>query len=135
MAWLNKKTGPPAKHLETADDVKSFVEPRDVTVIGFFTDKESELAKAFIKAADSVDDIEFGITTPASSGEYKVNEDKIVVLKKVSQCPFFIYFQTCRFLYQVNSLFLFSLMIYVLTTVVKLLLMLSRLSSRQKPLL
>ncbi|XP_057311024.1 protein disulfide-isomerase 2-like [Hydractinia symbiolongicarpus] len=82
VAWLNKKTGPPAKHLETADDVKSFVEPRDVTVLGFFTDKESELAKAFIKAADSVDDIEFGITTPASSGEYKVNEDKIVVLKK-----------------------------------------------------
>lgn len=82
ISWLNKKTGPPAKHLETAEDVKAFVDPRDVAVLGFFTDNESELAKAFVAAADTTDDIEFGIATPSASGDYDVKEDKIIVVKK-----------------------------------------------------
>ena len=80
---MNKKTGPPAKVLATAEEVKAFVDPKDVAVVGFFADKESELAKAFIKAAEGKDDIEFAITTPEASGEYAVKEDKIVVFKKV----------------------------------------------------
>jgi len=71
--------------LATADEVKAFVEPKDVAVVGFFADKESELAKAFIKAAEGKDDIEFAITTPEASGEYAVKEDKIVVFKKFDE--------------------------------------------------
>jgi len=82
VAWLNKKTGPPAKTLGTAEEVKAFVEPKDVVVVGFFSDDKSELAQAFIKAAEGMDDVEFGITTPGSSGDYEVKDDKIVVLKK-----------------------------------------------------
>jgi len=82
ISWLNKKTGPPAKILETVEDVKAFVESRDVAVLGFFADKESELAKAFVAAADSTDDVEFGMAAPAASGEYDVKEDKIIVVKK-----------------------------------------------------
>merc|ERR1712017_13292 len=82
IAWLNKKTGPPAKVLETAEDVKAFVDPKEVSVVGFFADDKTELAQAFIKAARALDDIEFGITTPAASGEYDVKDDKIVVFKK-----------------------------------------------------
>jgi protein disulfide-isomerase A1 len=82
VAWLKKKTGPPATALETADAVKEFADKRDVAVVGFFADKESELAKAFIKAADSIDDTEFGISTPANSGDLAVTEDKIVLIKK-----------------------------------------------------
>jgi len=82
ITWLDKKTGPPAKVFEKAEEVKAFVEPKDVAVVGFFADQTSELALAFLKVAESLDDIEFAITSPAASGEYDVKEDKIVVLKK-----------------------------------------------------
>merc|ERR1719402_1925841 len=81
VSWLNKKTGPPAKVLATAEEVTAFIKPKDVAVIGFFSDDKSELAKAYIKAADSVDDIEFAITSPEASGDLDVKEDKIVVVK------------------------------------------------------
>jgi len=82
VQWLEKKTGPPATELESAEKVASFVADRDVAVLGFFADKESELAKAYIAAADSVDDISFGIAAPAAGSAYDVTEDKIIVVKK-----------------------------------------------------
>jgi protein disulfide-isomerase A1 len=85
ITWLNKKTGPPAKVLETADEVKAFIEAKEVAVVGFFANKESELAAAFIKAAEGLDDIEFATTTPEASGEHAVTEDKIVVFKKFDE--------------------------------------------------
>lgn len=82
VAWLKKKTGPPATELANAEAVKEFTDKRAVAVVGFFSDKESDLAKAFIKAADSIDDVEFGIAAPSSSGDLAVSEDKIVLVKK-----------------------------------------------------
>jgi len=82
VSWLNKKTGPPATDLESAEDVKAFIDARDVAVVGFFENKESDLAKAFIKTAESTDDLEFAVAAPASSGEYDVKEDKVVIFKK-----------------------------------------------------
>jgi len=82
ITWLNKKTGPPATVVSDAAGLKEFIGAKDVCVVGFFADPEtSDLAKAFLKTAESVDDIEFAITTPSASGDYKVTEDKIVVLK------------------------------------------------------
>ena len=66
------------KHQEK---VKEFTDARNVAVVGFFNNKESELAKAFKAAADSIDDIEFGIASPG--GEY-TEDEKIVVFKKAS---------------------------------------------------
>ena len=34
--WLNKKTGPAAKQLDSADDSKAFIEKDEVVVVGFF---------------------------------------------------------------------------------------------------
>ena len=82
VSWIKKKTGPPAASLADADAVKKFADARDVAVLGFFADQESALAKAFLKAADGIDDVEFGIAAPASSGDLAVTEDKIVVVKK-----------------------------------------------------
>jgi protein disulfide-isomerase A1 len=82
ITWINKKTGPPAKILAKAEEVKEFVEPKNVAVVGFFKDQESELAKAFLSTAEALDDIECAITTPEASGEYAVTEDSIVVIKK-----------------------------------------------------
>ena len=80
-----KKTGPPAKTLETAEDVKKFTEDREVAVIGFFTDVESAEAKAYTGAADGIDDVEFGIVSNAEiAKENNVEGNGIVLFKKVS---------------------------------------------------
>lgn len=34
--WLKKKTGPPAKAIESVDDAKSLIAENEVVVIGFF---------------------------------------------------------------------------------------------------
>lgn len=84
VAWLKKKTGPPATSLESSDAVKKFLE-KEVAVVGFFADKESEGAKAFTNAADGIDDVEFGIVSDAAiAAENKVEGDKIVLFKKVN---------------------------------------------------
>lgn len=80
---MKKKTGPPATSLDTAEAVKSFLE-KEVAVVGFFADKESEAAKAFTSAADGIDDVEFGMVSDAAiASEHKVEGDKVVLFKKV----------------------------------------------------
>lgn len=84
VSWLAKKTGPPAKELKTADEIKEFTEKSDVMVVGFYKDKESDAAKAFIEAAQGVDDLEFGIVhDEALAKENKVEGDNLVLFKKV----------------------------------------------------
>ena len=86
ITWLSKKTGPPAKELKTADEVKEFVDKKNVVVVGFYKDKESDAAKAFVEAAQGVDDLEFGIVhDEAIAKENKVESDNVVVFKKVKK--------------------------------------------------
>ena len=86
ITWLDKKTGPPAKELKTADEVKEFVDKKNVVVVGFYKDKESDAAKAFIEAAQGIDDLEFGIVhDEAIAKEHKVEEDNVVLFKKVKK--------------------------------------------------
>jgi len=80
IAWLDKKTGPPAKVLATKDEVEAFLKDKEVCVVGFFKEQESDLGKAFLSTATAIDDIEFAITTP-DIGDY-VKVDQIVVFKK-----------------------------------------------------
>jgi len=85
VTWLKKKTGPPATALDTSDAVKTFLE-KEVAVVGFFADKESDAAKAFVQAADGIDDVEFGIVTDAAiAKENNVDGDKIVLFKKFDE--------------------------------------------------
>ena len=81
VSWLKKKTGPPATDLSTAETIQKFIDQRDVAIIGFFSDKESELAKAFIKAADGIDDSEFGICAGAEAQNFDVDPESIVLFK------------------------------------------------------
>ena len=53
-------------------------------VVGFYKDKESDAAKAFIEAAQGIDDIEFGIVhDEALAKENNVEGDNFVLFKKV----------------------------------------------------
>ena len=87
VRWLMKRTGPPATDLTEVDQAKKFSEEGEVVVIGFFEDKESAEAKAFITAADSYDMLPFGITSVKEVAEaLKATMNTIVIFKKVINC-------------------------------------------------
>ena len=83
VSWLEKKTGPPAKTLETVEAAKAFVEENSIAIIGFFKDGASDAAKAFLATADSMDDYPFAVTAEeAVFAEYKLEKDNVVLFKK-----------------------------------------------------
>jgi len=86
VTWLEKKTGPAAKTLESGDDAKAFIADNDIAVIGFFKDLESADAKAFLDAAGSMDDYPFAISSEAAVlEEYKVEASGIVLFKNFDE--------------------------------------------------
>ncbi|KAM5136053.1 protein disulfide-isomerase [Mantella aurantiaca] len=84
--WLKKRTGPAAATLTDEAAVAALIEANEVAVVGFFKDSESELAKAFLSAAESVDDLQIGITSSDSAfSKYEVAKDGIVLFKKFDE--------------------------------------------------
>jgi len=78
-----KKTGPAAKALTTADEIKEFHGAANVAVVGFFADKESAYASAFLETAAAVDDHPFGIVHDKSVfADFGVAGDESIVLFK-----------------------------------------------------
>lgn len=62
VSWLSKKTGPAAKEIESVEAAEEFIKENNVAVIGFFGDRESAEAKAFLSTAQAIDDYPFAIT-------------------------------------------------------------------------
>merc|ERR1719453_113027 len=82
VTWVKKQSGPPAKTLESADDVLSLQETGDAVVIGYFSDVNSVNAKTFLNLASSDDMLEYGISSSdAVKNHLSLTEDTIVVLK------------------------------------------------------
>lgn len=83
VSWVEKKTGPAAKTVETVEAAKEFVEGLDIAIIGFFKDETTEAAKAFLGAAGGMDDYQFAITASDEvAAEYKVEGEAVVLFKK-----------------------------------------------------
>uniref|UniRef100_A0A8C2PNR6 Protein disulfide-isomerase n=1 Tax=Cyprinus carpio TaxID=7962 RepID=A0A8C2PNR6_CYPCA len=81
--WLKKRTGPAATTLTDVTQAESLIADNEVAVIGFFKNVESEDAKAFIKTAEAVDDIPFGIISDdAGFSKFEVAKDGVVLFKK-----------------------------------------------------
>ncbi|EFA00647.1 protein disulfide-isomerase [Tribolium castaneum] len=86
VAWLLKKTGPPAKEIKTVEEAKEFIDASNVAVIGFFKDQTTDKAKAFLAAAATIDDYPFGITSEDSVyKEYEAECGSIVLFKKFDE--------------------------------------------------
>jgi len=84
--WLKKRTGPAVATLAEVTEAESMITDNEVAVIGFFKDAESEDAKAFIKAAESVDEIPFGMTSEdAVYSKFEVSKDGVVLFKKFDE--------------------------------------------------
>ena len=47
VSWLEKKTGPPAKTLDTVETAKSFIEDAEVAVVGFFKVRDLHISVEF----------------------------------------------------------------------------------------
>jgi len=83
--WLIKKTGPPAADLKTIDEANALKE-KEVVVIGFFKDQESDAAKEFLKVASALDDMPFGITSDSDVfADNKVEKDGVVLFKQFDE--------------------------------------------------
>jgi len=83
VQWLDKKSGPAAKSVETIEDAKAFVEENKVSVLGFFKSLESKEAEAFMVAADSNEDVNFAITSNnVVFNEFGIDNDAAVILLK-----------------------------------------------------
>lgn len=86
VSWLIKKTGPPALEIESVEAAEKLIEENQVYVIGFFKDRESDDAKAFLAAANSVDDYQFGITASEEVAvKYEAKLGQIVLFKKFDE--------------------------------------------------
>uniref|UniRef100_A0A6B2EGS5 Protein disulfide-isomerase n=1 Tax=Phlebotomus kandelakii TaxID=1109342 RepID=A0A6B2EGS5_9DIPT len=86
VTWLTKKTGPPAVELESVEASEKFLEENQVVVVGFFKDRESDAAKAFLAVANAVDEYPFGVTS--NEDVYKKYEAKcgsVVLFKKFDE--------------------------------------------------
>ncbi|XP_042581615.1 protein disulfide-isomerase isoform X1 [Cyprinus carpio] len=84
--WLKKRTGPAATTLTDVTQAESLIADNEVAVIGFFKNVESEDAKAFIKTAEAVDDIPFGIISDdAGFSKFEVAKDGVVLFKKFDE--------------------------------------------------
>ncbi|XP_055903001.1 protein disulfide-isomerase [Eupeodes corollae] len=82
VAWVNKKTGPPALELSTVEEIEKFLKDNEIAVVGFFADRESEEAKAFLAVANGLDSFVFGITTNAELiAKYEAKENQVVLFK------------------------------------------------------
>jgi len=86
VAWVNKKSGPPAVTLDTVEAADKLVEDNKVAVIGFFKDVESADAKAYLTAADTLDDQVLGITSEeAVFTKFAAKDGSVVLLKKFDE--------------------------------------------------
>jgi len=89
VSYMKKQAGPSAKNLNTEEAFKLFVEDEtdvDVDIVGFFENKDSDLAKLFSKVADSLrDKFRFGIVTEKSVMEHVGHSEAIVMYRSFDE--------------------------------------------------
>nr|XP_012149212.1 PREDICTED: protein disulfide-isomerase isoform X2 [Megachile rotundata] len=84
--WVMQKAGPAVKELPTVEEAKAFIEAKNVAIVGFFKDAESDGAKVFLDVGNTLDDHAFGISSSQEVfDEYGVEDGKVVLFKKFDE--------------------------------------------------
>ncbi|NWX19955.1 PDIA2 isomerase, partial [Aegotheles bennettii] len=84
--WMQRRVGPSATLLEDATTATTFISSRDLVVIGFFKDLESEAAQVFHEVASEMVDMPFGVAEAAELFEaYGLSADTICLFKKFDE--------------------------------------------------
>ncbi|XP_050675200.1 protein disulfide-isomerase [Leptidea sinapis] len=82
VAWLKKKTGPPAVIVASAEQAKELIAANPVIVFGFFPDQATEKAVTFLNTAGLVDDQVFAIVIDEKViEELEANAEDVVLYK------------------------------------------------------
>lgn len=85
VAWVKKKTGPPAITVTSAEQAKELIAANNVIIFGFFSDQETERAKVYLALARVSDDQVFAIVSDDKViKELEAQEGDIVLFKNVS---------------------------------------------------
>ena len=63
MSWLTKRLGPPAKEVQTAEELAAFIEGNKIAVIGFFESSLDADFKAYEAVALAVEGVAFAYST------------------------------------------------------------------------
>jgi len=83
VLWLNKKTGPPAQTLSSAEEAEKLAEDAEVAVVGLFKDPESSNAKVFLDVANSNDEFPFAISSDSAVFQhFNIDKDEAILLVK-----------------------------------------------------
>ncbi|PVD19713.1 hypothetical protein C0Q70_20204 [Pomacea canaliculata] len=81
VKYMQKLSGPSSKEIGEVSEVEAFIARDGGSVIGFFEKADSNIAKAFQKVADSVEDLRFAHTTSESVLENFKYKDNIVLFR------------------------------------------------------
>ncbi|CAH2090951.1 unnamed protein product [Euphydryas editha] len=87
IAWLKKKTGPPAVEVASAEQAKELIAANNVVIFGFFPDQGADKAVTFLNTAGLVDDQIFAIVTDEKVIEELEAQPEDVVLFKNFEDP------------------------------------------------
>ena len=86
ITWLKKKTGPPAIEVTSAEQAKELIGANNVIVFGFFSDSNSDKAKAFSTVASSVDDQVFALVSDEKLfGDLEAEDEDVVLFKNFEE--------------------------------------------------
>ncbi|CAG4946998.1 unnamed protein product [Parnassius apollo] len=86
VAWLKKKTGPPAIEITSVEQAKELIAANTVAVFGFFPDQATEKAKAFLAVAGLVDDQVFAIVSDEKIiDELEAQPEDVVLFKNFEE--------------------------------------------------
>ena len=84
VEWVEKKIGPAAERLETAQAVEEAIENNEVVVIGFFKDGEaSKQAQDYLKAVKDYEEYKCAITSSEEAMKaHNAQDGQVVLFKK-----------------------------------------------------
>ncbi|XP_050054516.1 uncharacterized protein LOC126549427 [Aphis gossypii] len=79
IQWVTMKSDPTKKVLKSEEELKSFIKSKNVTIVGFFENFDSDTEKFFLELADSPYNYRVGLVTDYSKFSDLEHKDTFVV--------------------------------------------------------